>query len=268
MNSESNRNRTADRWQELAEQLGLGDQAQDAPAPTQAPVQAPFERQAPEVKHQSPREPVEPPVPEERHRPEPRRHQEEIRAESVPAPSPAGEFESLADMPPIPSESTPDTVLESESEGPLSEGEPASPRTAGRRRRRRRSGKNKKDAPEGEAVAQPVSETAPAAPAPVEAQAAAAAAPPQAARTPPPREAPDDESNAPRGRSRSRGGRRRRDEEPEVVEEPSLDEDEVHESGGLVGFEEGSEDEDIVNYSNWTVPSWKDLIGSLYRPER
>ena len=53
------------------------------------------------------------------------------------------------------------------------------------------------------------------------------------------------------------------------MEEPSPEEDEVHESGGLVGFEEeGGDDEEVVNYSNWTVPSWKDLIGSLYRPER
>jgi hypothetical protein len=87
------------------------------------------------------------------------------------------------------------------------------------------------------------------------------AAPPAA------REEPAGDAGGQRGRPRGRG-QRRRDEEPEAAAEPIHDEDEVHESGGAVGFEDESDDEEIVNYSNWSVPAWKDLIGSLYRPER
>ena len=80
--------------------------------------------------------------------------------------------------------------------------------------------------------------------------------------------APDQEAPRERGRSRGRNGQRRRDREREPVEESSSDEDEVHESGGPVGIDEDGEEEEVANYSNWTVPSWKDLIGSLYRPDR
>ncbi len=71
----------------------------------------------------------------------------------------------------------------------------------------------------------------------------------------------------PRGRNRGRG-RRRREEEAEVAEVGTADEDEVQESGGTVGFEEEGDEEEVANYANWSVPSWRDLIASLYRPDR
>ncbi len=47
--------------------------------------------------------------------------------------------------------------------------------------------------------------------------------------------------------------------EPESVEEPQP------------YIAEGAEDDDedeIIDMSNWNIPAWQDLIGSLYRPER
>jgi hypothetical protein len=31
---------------------------------------------------------------------------------------------------------------------------------------------------------------------------------------------------------------------------------------------EDEDDEEVENLSNWNVPSWQELIASLYRPER
>ncbi|HEV8059405.1 MAG TPA: hypothetical protein VGP68_06015 [Gemmataceae bacterium] len=267
MTSESNRNKNANHWQELADQLGISDEGQPTAAPAKveasAPPPAPAERYLPAPRHDPrPEIPAEPPV--ERHVPEMRRHHQTLQAEPV-SPPPAAEFEAADDTRPIQSEMTPDEIMGSDTEGPPSGEEGASPRTAGRRRRRRRSSGKNKTEQGAEAAAAGTPEMGEAAEVPPELPAAA----PMAERpAPAPREENTGDSGNQRGRSRTKGGRRHRDEEPEVTEEPIQDEDDVHESGGAVGFEEESDDEELVNYSNWTVPAWKDLIGSLYRPER
>jgi hypothetical protein len=52
----------------------------------------------------------------------------------------------------------------------------------------------------------------------------------------------------------------------EVLEEPgeSFVEEEVPAEEEV----QDEEDEDIDDLSNWNVPSWAELIASLYRPER
>jgi hypothetical protein len=67
---------------------------------------------------------------------------------------------------------------------------------------------------------------------------------------------------------RSRGRRRPEveDSEDAPADEPG---DEPEEQGlAASAFEEEEGEEELMNYSNWTVPSWNDLIASLYRPER
>jgi len=55
----------------------------------------------------------------------------------------------------------------------------------------------------------------------------------------------------------------------EVVEEPAeVEEDEVvAEHGGEAEADLGDGDESDVA-TNWNVPTWQELIASLYRPER
>jgi hypothetical protein len=62
-----------------------------------------------------------------------------------------------------------------------------------------------------------------------------------------------------RGRGRRRGGDKtasRREESP-ATDVP--DEEPVADAG---------EDADLDDLSNWQAPSWQELIGSLYRPDR
>jgi hypothetical protein len=43
-------------------------------------------------------------------------------------------------------------------------------------------------------------------------------------------------------------------EEPEPIESP--------------GHAEADDEEETISFANWSVPSWQELIASLYRPER
>jgi hypothetical protein len=69
-----------------------------------------------------------------------------------------------------------------------------------------------------------------------------------------------------RGRGRSRGEGKR----IETANAPDTDEDE----GGMeevpedAAQTEDEADEEEISFANWTVPSWQELIASLYRPER
>lgn len=75
-----------------------------------------------------------------------------------------------------------------------------------------------------------------------------------------------------RGRRRSEGrgeGKRKRDAEPERDE--SREDDESDSDSDLEqGPSETNEadDEEFEDLSTWVIPSWQELIGSLYRPDR
>jgi hypothetical protein len=261
--NESNRNKNQNRWQELAEQLGMADSSPVQPAgkASEAPP-APEPRLERPVSETAPKKHLESPDPDAFVSVV----EESVSAEFTKVPQTESEAdldEPMSDQGEIESDEGP------AEEAPASGQEEGSPsgRTSGRRRRRRRSSKKKNPAmqaegavpgPEGEAITPEPAAAAAEAPA----MAAEAASGSEAGR------APDQEATKERGRSRGRNGQRRREREREPVEESSSDEDEVHESGGAVGIDEDGEEEEVANYSNWTVPSWKDLIASLYRPDR
>jgi hypothetical protein len=62
----------------------------------------------------------------------------------------------------------------------------------------------------------------------------------------------------PRGRGRRRGGDKPIRREEAAADEPTAKEPVVNDG----------EDNDLDDLSNWQAPSWQELIGSLYRPER
>jgi len=71
-------------------------------------------------------------------------------------------------------------------------------------------------------------------------------------------------------RDRGGRGRLRKPEEPqppELEEEDALESEEDMERSEPLPEEE-DDDEEIDKLTDWNVPSWNDLIGSLYRPER
>jgi ribonuclease E len=264
--SDSNRNKQANRWQELADDLGLPEDPHAAPAARQ---EEPAPYAEPEPPKQVPYDETDDsfaltPALNEREEAEPRETRQEEHAETVFQPETI-HVEAFEETVIIQSAESPDLIFAEETEAAPTEAEGPSQRTAGRRRRRRRSGgKNKKPA-NGEQPAD-----APEAPE----QAASTDFTPESLTFSPPSEESGEpereesrEDRGSRGRNRGRG-RRRREEEAEVAEETSADEDEVQESGGAVGLEEDDDDEEVPNYANWSVPSWRDLIASLYRPER
>jgi ribonuclease E len=143
-----------------------------------------------------------------------------------------------------PMESTPDTTLFGTETAPSETGEPGETEerpSRGRRRRGRRGGRGERAANEPEAEGETEPSTAP-------------------------DESDSDDESAPshgrrrRGRSRSR---RAKDAEP-VTEEAALDEEVDEEETP----EEEDADEEVDTLSDWNVPSWQELISSLYRPDR
>ncbi len=260
--NEPNKNKKPSRWAELAEDLGL------------------IEGSAGPAKSASP-EPAAPPPPRREetlaHRPRPAppapepsvvvtRVEEKVELTFEADDESIDENESI-ETPPALSEASPDTVLEEGEEGAGAGEGGGTSRSSSRRRRRRRSSKKKKEGSgtEGAEATEPV-----------EGQESSGAeseseSEPQPVAETEGSEKPKEEKTNERergGRGRTRGGRRRREPEPEVVDEAAHEDDEVHESGGNVGLDEDDSDEEPVNYSNWTVPAWKDLIASLYRPDR
>ena len=65
-----------------------------------------------------------------------------------------------------------------------------------------------------------------------------------------------------RGRRRGRGRRRTVEEDREESAAPATEEPREPE------LEDDTEIEELGDFSNWNVPSWNELIASLYRPER
>ena len=77
------------------------------------------------------------------------------------------------------------------------------------------------------------------------------------------------EEDKPKRRRRGRGrGRDRRGKEDEVEREETPEEEPVAEEEEEPFAVEEEDDEDATDYSDWSVPSWQDLIASLYRPDR
>jgi hypothetical protein len=265
--SDSNRNKNVSRWDELAEQLGLPEEQRTAPAAREeAPAPAPEPTPTPATAHEDTEVSFAlTPRSKQRDDDEPRFEPQDTSAEPLFEPA-SVQVEAFAETVIIQSESTADVIDSEDTEEAPADAQGASSRSAGRRRRRRRSsGKNKRGA-NGEAPAAGEDAAPSAEGTDTEAESLNFTAPPEAP-SEPAREESKEERGERRGRNRGRG-RRRREEEAEIAEPASEDEDEVQESGGAVGFEEDGDDEEVANYANWTVPSWKDLIASLYRPER
>ncbi|CAN5351600.1 hypothetical protein BH10PLA2_BH10PLA2_34960 [soil metagenome] len=265
--NDANRNKKQSRWQELAEDLGIAESTPVSTPPAiaerkAAPAPRIEAEEEPEAEEQQSRKPIESIV-----------IVKTVVEETTfvfESSEPVTEDSEPLETSPIQGESTPDQIFEDgAAEGPADEGEKGSSRSSSRRRRRRRSSKKKKEITGegvGEELLAQTAEDSPESDTAEECEVEVAAV----ASAPPPAK-PEGEEPPSRSRQRSRGGRRRREPElePEVVQAATHDDDDdVHESGGNVGLDEDHEDEEIVNYSNWTVPAWKDLIASLYRPER
>jgi hypothetical protein len=233
-----------DHWQALAEEFGLSPE----PAPKSA-----AEKPAPPAQAKAlPPKAVEVPalMPGRPLSPEPSAARVKVLPFEPPVPSepesaerehrPPGPFaEDIADEgQEAPAEMTPHIALGA---GEAAEDQPRH----GRRRRGRRSGKSRREQ-EGES-----------------------------------RQSGDSEGNEPakesssadqpvqerrRGRGRSRG----ESERIETAKEPDSDEDEggMEEVPEETAQTEDEADEEEISFANWTVPSWQELIASLYRPER
>jgi hypothetical protein len=239
-------NQTDDHWHELAELLGLP--AGEAAAKEQAPASP--------VNWEMPAPPASPDVEAERLSP---RVTDEVRLEPMAEEAPPGwesEFDEgdddtaideslLRDEPAgeAPADVGNEEFVEAGSEEPVAPAEGGTPvneedKPRRGRRRRRRGRKGGRDGDER---------------------------PPQAGE-------PRRDEREPRGKSepeqRDRGGRRR-DEEPRHAgpprREPVPIDADIDTSFKPTPPMEIADDTD---FSNWNVPSWQDLIASLYRPDR
>jgi hypothetical protein len=253
-----------DHWRELAELLGLSDDAppvakKEPSAPPAPPPETPaikaYEepRSIPEhaarIVEVTPRPPID----------------DEQDAHTIPMlrEEPETDWESEF-------EDEDDTPLEEPEEAGVEEteaaeeehaGEPATaaeeekPRR-GRRRRRRGRRRGGADKPDGEGhLSRPAADESRAAP------------PPRPARS------AEQESRDRRGR---RGGKRRDDEEPRPPSPPTherqespvpVEADEFQDEKPSAADAIEAHDTD-ADFSDWNVPSWQDLISSLYRPDR
>jgi hypothetical protein len=236
-----------DHWRELADLLGLPSDVSAAAKVADVPAAPTREDSAIKA--------YEEPPPLTAHRPEPEPMEEE---QSIPMPGFEEAPEWEADFDEDVEED--DTSLEEKTESPLvvepegdaeateaESGEAAAPEEAGedgkprRGRRRRRRGRRRG----GD-----------------KAEAEAAGADKRDERKRPPRE-----EREPR---RNRGGRRQDDERsrqpaPQRRAQAEADEGEAFEHAPASGHAPLVDDTD---FSNWKVPSWQDLISSLYRPDR
>jgi hypothetical protein len=219
-------------WQVLAEQLGLEPEKPAAPRPP-APEKAvaPAARLGPAVERSvSMKAPT----------PEPNDAEEEnARRDWKGAP------ENVAETPPIaeqPAQRERPGSDQGEGEGEA-EGERGSKQRSGRRRRRR-SRSADSSAP-NETVTGPADDSA--------------------VNEPKAKSAEKDSDDSPRersgrgGRGRRRGGDRAASPRVETPVTNAQDEEPVVDA---------AEDADLDDLSNWQAPSWQELIGSLYRPDR
>jgi len=86
-----------------------------------------------------------------------------------------------------------------------------------------------------------------------------------------PASAEQEEEESPRRRGR-RSRKPRESEEEQMVEAPALEEEETidEDSEAFVpaAEEDDEDDSEADKLADWNVPSWNELIASLYRPER
>ncbi len=233
-------------WDDLFADLGLPTES--APAPRTPAAEAAPE---PAAAEQEPMQTEEAPVPRGRRRRSPCAEvEEEPGAEAAEQhaelPVESVETSIAAEEPPL---------QEGEMESPPVEAGEEAPAPKGRSRRRRR-GRGSKSAivetppvvPESDAltadVEAPVTEAAKSAPEEVETE---------------------EEAGRRQRRRRGRGRNQDRDEAPRVAVNANADEPDDPEEEGL---EPVGREEEVDDLSNWNVPTWGELIGSLYRPER
>ena len=77
-----------------------------------------------------------------------------------------------------------------------------------------------------------------------------------------------EEEPSPRRGRRGRGrGRQKKIDEVKTSPKAVKDEEQI-DTPSAPDEEEETEAEDVRSLSNWNVPSWNELIASLYRPER
>jgi hypothetical protein len=250
-----------DRWRDLADLLGLSDDAPPAakkepPAPREPapPLDAPtikaYEEPRPIAEHaarieETPRAAIH----------------DEQDAPTIPMLSeePVADWESEFeddDNTPLEEVGAEETeAAEADHAGePAAAAEEDKPRRGRRRRRRgrRRGGADKPD-PEGQPSRPPAESTA----------------------APPPRPTRGAEQES-RDRRGQRGGKRRDDDEPRPPSPPRHERQEPAEPVEADEFQDekpsaahGNEAHDAdADFSDWNVPSWQDLISSLYRPDR
>jgi ribonuclease E len=224
-------------WDDLFADLGL---------PAEAPRAAKAEAQPPAEEIRAEAAPAaEPPAARGRRR---RSHAPAADLEETP---PAPEAEAPAPVPAAPADAAAPPAEPGEAE-PGAE-EAAGPKGRSRRRRRGRGAKSA-----GAANAAPAADEARPEPAAAEGPAA------EAEDAAPPAKPPDGVDERPRRRGgRSRGRKVERDEEPRADEE--CEERPVE----IQGEEpEPATADEVDDLSNLNVPTWAELIASLYRPER
>jgi hypothetical protein len=284
-----------DRWRELAELLGLPG---DTPAPAKSEKPAP---PAPKPETPAIKAYEEPPA-LVAHQPAPELHHVEDEAPSIPMTrqEPMSEWEAefeededtsleektdvpfIADEDPMGEDPTLELKGLGEPKEPSESNEPSEPNEQGEpgavgedgkprrgRRRRRRGRRRGGDKPEGEV--QPTGAN----PAETREEKPMAPRPPREERPASPRP-PRDADADPRGqRGRGRGGKRREEEPPrrpappprqERRPEPEPQEAAAFEHEPALGHAPISHDD--TDFSDWKVPSWQELISSLYRPDR
>jgi ribonuclease E len=220
-------------WQALAEQLGLDPEKPAGPRPpSPEKATAPIARVEPSVEpSRSMEAPMWEPLDEEvADAPRDRMRDSEIAQEVI-------ETSTKVEQP---TQREPGTTDQNEDE---SEGERGGKRRSGRRRRRRsRSG----DSPPGDdKSAAPGDESVGEQPDTIVQE-----------------KEPDDASRE-RSRRRGRGRRRSGDKDAPRREETPTTDAQTEQPAADAG-----EDADLDDLSNWQAPSWQELIGSLYRPER
>jgi hypothetical protein len=245
------------RWRELAEQLGLPPDPESEPeVPTPPPAPPAAVAEPPEEERAEP-EPVslaspviEPEHPVEEPAPARGRRRRGPAAETPPVEVPTAEEVPPEPMPSLPA--SPEATGSPEEE-PL-EIPPPGGRKRGRRgsRSSRAEGSRQRTEPVDSAVTEAPAES------------------------PPSEEGVSEEAPAERQRRRGRGrGRHKKTErekppreEKEEETVSSEEEEVVTEQGGQTEAEldEGDQSDDVA--SNWNVPTWQELIASLYRPER
>jgi ribonuclease E len=240
----------ASSWDDLFADLGLPTKT--SPAPEAAEVEP---SPAPGAVEQEPMEKEEAPAPRGR-----RRRSPTVAAAPEEAPAAAEATEQPAEFAvesleaSVPAE---EPALEAgTTESPTVEGGEEATVPRGRSRRRRR-GRGSKSAPVAEGT--PAASTS-------EAPADGGEAPvAEAAESIPPGTEGEEESGRRPRRRRSRGRNPEREETPRAIPDANAD---VSDDAEEEELEPVGREEEVDDLSNWNVPTWGELIGSLYRPER